>query len=1068
MLPGENNWFVPDGIIDALGVDASGHATLTDLNATYFDPATGTRAAGIDPRINGNTYEFRILSGAARGAVLKTLSVAGSTVTFEAGWPNGITPSIGDKYFFRPVNPNDLVAEADQVDVLNVFDKNSISNDVGVLTDHRLSGLGMGPDTVIAGRVFKGGISYTNLESFNLELGSGNDTLTIDSTIAGSTSVKTGAGNDIINVKMIAGHTSIETGAGTDTVNAGNDKQLIDQIAALLTVVGGNTSVDTLNINDRGDNNNNTGALTGSNLRGLDMPSVREAQTVFVRAAKGDFSLTAAGQGTINLTYGMDAAQMQTAIQGLYGDSNNDISVVKEGDLYTIFFGGSFAGRNLAQMTLGDVSLKPHLNASVKLVAATLEQGTVTPALNTVQTLRLNATGGTFALTLLGTTTTPVAFDASADVLLNALDPILNPNNANPNRPHTSNVAVSKYGNVFQITFQGKHRNLGLAAADVDGALLTGGAILLSDGSLQDGGAISLQTRTDGINYYAIDTLNIDLGSGADTFNVHGTSNSTVTNLNTHDGNDTIQVSSHAPANIGDIHASSYAPDNKGILDQVKGLLNIDAGKHANLLNISDQGSLQADTAAVISKNRITGLAPADISYTATGGSFNRDVNIWAGQGNDHITVASVRADSITSLLTAAGDDTVIVQASHTAGQLVIEGQAGNDTIDGSASSTGMILIGNLGNDRITGGQGSDTIFGDDAHVVHDHARVIISSIESRAGFVAGSDTIFGGAGNDILIGDFARVIRNPDQSTALIESVFPSQGGNDIISGDAGDDVILGGFGQDRLFGMSGSDFLIGDNGRVRFQGAHTLVQTLNLFIGQNDFLSGGSGHDYMFGGFGNRDTFVGNFSEDIIMGDNGRVTLLLGRPQLVASLSLGRLDIIAQTLDELYNHDLSKMVDLRPQMEDRDIVQRLQSSLQRYAALVATYYQPSLEQQRYFDQVVSRFEFLIHVYSGHGDSSHDLIQHEWIETPQGLQVVPDGLAPENIENNPGGLPVNTPVQQGALLDDGSDLLQGEAKNDELLDASLVALAGWQMMQGSSKTGNEHLKRQNARRIRW
>ncbi len=74
---------------------------------------------------------------------------------------------------------------------------------------------------------------------------------------------------------------------------------------------------------------------------------------------------------------------------------------------------------------------------------------------------------GTFEIRLLGKITAPIAFNASAEDLLEALSPILNPNNDDPNLPYTDNVAVSKHDNVFHVRFQGEHRYLSPANHDV-------------------------------------------------------------------------------------------------------------------------------------------------------------------------------------------------------------------------------------------------------------------------------------------------------------------------------------------------------------------------------------------------------------------------------------------------------------------------------------------------------------------------------------------------------------------------------------------------------------------------
>jgi Ca2+-binding RTX toxin-like protein/phage tail sheath gpL-like len=155
-------------------------------------------------------------------------------------------PIGGNSYFFRPVNLNTRVDEAEQVDVLTVFHGNSPANDEAVLTESSLNGLGMGGDTVIAGRVIDGGITYRNLEVLNIELGSGNDSVVIESTHTGVTNLDTGDGTDNVTVKTIAGHTNISTGLDVDRITVSNDQVLADQIAGLLTVNGGGQSLQTL------------------------------------------------------------------------------------------------------------------------------------------------------------------------------------------------------------------------------------------------------------------------------------------------------------------------------------------------------------------------------------------------------------------------------------------------------------------------------------------------------------------------------------------------------------------------------------------------------------------------------------------------------------------------------------------------------------------------------------------------------------------------------------------------------------------------------------------------------
>ncbi|MHC4427668.1 MAG: beta strand repeat-containing protein, partial [Planctomycetota bacterium] len=217
-----------------------------------------------------------------------------------------IEPDVEDDYFFTPVNPNIRVDEATQVDTLNVFHGNSPANDTAVLTDSTLTGLGMGGDAVIAGRVFAGGITYFSLEVINIELGTGNDHFTIESTHLGVTNLSTGAGNDVVDVLTISGHTTIEAGEGADTINVGSVDMLLDPITALLTIDGG-AGDDTINADDSGEPDDNVGVLTQTTLTGLDMPTVSEVQSIFIQAASGTFKLRIADDG-------VDAATATTTL----------------------------------------------------------------------------------------------------------------------------------------------------------------------------------------------------------------------------------------------------------------------------------------------------------------------------------------------------------------------------------------------------------------------------------------------------------------------------------------------------------------------------------------------------------------------------------------------------------------------------------------------------------------------------------------------------------------------------------------------------------------------------------
>src|SRR5262249_34615634 len=149
-----------------------------------------------------------------------------------------------------------------------------------------------------------------------------------------------------------------------------------------------------------------------------------------------------------------------------------------------------------------------------------------------------------------------------------------------------------------------------------------------------------------------------------------------------------------------------------------------------NTLNVSDVGATAADTNVVIQNNQIAGLAPAVIKYDATSahssvaGQFGGGINIRGGSGGNTISVLSTFKSSgprtITAVYAGAGADHVSASLSAaTDGFTVLDGQAGNDTIDASASSLPLTVFGGPGSDTVTGGSGGDTIFGDSGRVYY-------------------------------------------------------------------------------------------------------------------------------------------------------------------------------------------------------------------------------------------------------------------------------------------------------------------------------------------------------------
>lgn len=631
--------------------------------------------------------------------------------------------------------------------------------------------------------------------------------------------------DNVIAITNLSTDTLVQTFGGNDTVHVGCNATLtsntggnVDAINARLVIYGGDTSgIDTLTIDDSGDNNSNSGILTDTMITGLGMGLGIEyynIESLVVSLGMAGDTLTVgsthAAATTINTGPGMDTVNIQTVSGPIAVSGGDDDDKVNVGSLAPAT-GGVVDGINALLTVMGDAG-RDSLNV-----------------------------------------------DDSGDT--------------------TSNNGT------------------------LTGSTLTG---LGMGGSLQ---------------YAGIEALTIALGTGNDTFNVQGTSADTVTTLKTGAGDDAVVV-------------SSTPPGNAGTLDGIMGVLNIDAGSGAhNVLTVSDAGDPDADTAVVITSSSISGLAPAIISYTATGGFLGGGIDISGGVGGNHVTIQSTRNDpsmvEVTQVNAGAGDDTVVITDSDPR-YLVVHGQAGDDLLDGFVSPGGLTLFGDAGNDLLVGGAGSDVLVGDDGMVNFNGG--VIHEIETVHRSEGGNDVLMGGAGEDVLIGgagsdlidggddrdlifgDKALLVRNAGSgdaidprfralsSTAIYDAsglaqvsgefsptMQPVPGGRpawgdwtitldpSLNAAQFGNDYLAGGAGNDEIFGQLGNDTIQGDGSiasrvdsdpatlpvsAARVNGLLQVVPSFESPTDGDDYIEGNGGDDVIFGNLGQDDIIGGSSS--------------------------------------------------------------------------------------------------------------------------------------------------------------------------------------------------------------
>ncbi|HET7352029.1 MAG TPA: hypothetical protein VFJ28_13915 [Marmoricola sp.] len=704
--------------------------------------------------------------------------------------------------------------------------------------------------------------------------------------------------------------------------------------------------VDTLVVDNHNSVASESGTLTSSHLSGLGMGGPR---TIGGIAFAGGITYTGLEALQILLGSGVDTFTVESTHHGrteIATGAGADVVTVRGAAGHTRIDGGlgddsfTVGGSGLVDLLNallvidgGAGSDTAHIDDSAETQdqLATLTQDTLTGldmvARNGIDRMySVNVWNATsFTITLAGYgTTAAISRDATAAQVQTALQNLLFPDATSCGKPVgdpdastpaqdsvcSQSVYVWKQGSTFFIGFTGE-------VAGADGPLLT-----------------SSQTdmvRIDGISYFGLENLDLDLGSGDDGVNVRGTS--AATSIDSGAGDDLVFVSD--AANLGNkgtvldavdlsglvawlaanadrdvetifealLHGTLTNDDRTyaGSLDLIRGALSIDTGAGSNTLAVSDRGDADMDSAFLITRSSITGLSTGSIGYTATGGDlagqgvwtqsadsglFGRGISVFLGSGGNTGTIGSILggalvtspyAGTITTVYTGEGNDSVTITADSPtdgAARLVVHGQGGDDAIVAAPTATQpLVLLGGAGADTLRGGAGDDLVFGDTGRVY----------LLPPSGDTAWYPIVLGGAPVDSHLVNPRTGTGVPGDAAFLTVDVLRTAetgiGAADTISGRAGNDILLGGRGDDTISGDAGNDLVLGDFGWVGARSSTSFVDT-----GQLPLSVPPASHPFLFVSVdttdinGGNDTIHGAAGHDILLGQQGTDTIAGG----------------------------------------------------------------------------------------------------------------------------------------------------------------------------------------------
>jgi len=731
-----------DGVLTSGSLLGLGTGGITYSNVSLLNINLGAQGNIFTIRSTNASTTTNLNSGAGNDTVYVQSTAGATNIDTGAGTNTLNVGSLDSSSAYEPnvssVLDNihgTLSITGHSSDTLNLDDAGSTSTKNGQLTPTAVTGLSPAPidyagiatlnvhlgSGVNVFTIFNTGAATTNLTSSAtinpLTVNVQND--------SGTTNITTGGAADTVNIQRTGGATTVTNPGGIDTDNLGSNAPatggVLDNLADPITING--NGADNLNLDDTGSTASKTdGVLTSASLTGLGTAGVTYhgvgVMDINLGSGGDTFVVQNTGATTTNITTHSTAGSAPESITVQNDSGTTNIATGNGTEQVNIRSTGVLSSTTV---TAGSGSNTFNLGSRAPATGGSLDnlQGAIVLTGNGSQTVanlddtgtavanktgQLNATSitglGTGGVTYTGigvlnislgnhsntftiaatsgSTTTTITGGTGGDtfyVQSTAAGPSTTIDTGSGTNFVDVSSAAPSHGNVNGIQGPLIVNGGGGDTLTVDDSAST----TAKTGTLTNSAVTGLGMGSAGVAYHAIHTLNIELGSGADTMNVRSTASSATTTIDTGPGANVVNLGSNSPATAG-------------ILDGLAGPL-IVVGHGSDTLNLDDTGSATAKTGTLTSSS-ITGLATAGITYSGVS-----SLNIHLGAGGDTLAVQSTSAAATTNITTAGGANTIDVGS--------------NDTPTGAQPATGSVLAAIAGALNFTG-DGSDILNVDD------------------------------------------------------------------------------------------------------------------------------------------------------------------------------------------------------------------------------------------------------------------------------------------------------------------------------------------------------------------